>query len=49
MKKGQNKKNYKPAPHPEIERLVKKTPGGRHGIYEAELKGETFQVRKPLQ
>jgi hypothetical protein len=49
MKKGQNKKNRKAAPHPEIKRLIKKTPGGRHAIYEVKLKGETFQVRKPLQ
>lgn len=49
MKKGQHKKTYKPAPHPTIGRLVRTTAGGRHGIYEAELNGKTFLVRKPLK
>jgi hypothetical protein len=49
MKKGTNRKLGKPAVHPTIGRLVRKTAGGRHGIYEATLKGEVFNVRKPLQ
>jgi hypothetical protein len=48
MKKGENKKTYKAAPHPKIGRLIRTTAGGRHGIYEAELDGRTFIVRKPL-
>jgi hypothetical protein len=48
MKKGQNKKQYKAAPHPTVIRLVKTTVGGRHGIYEVELDSANFLVRKPL-
>ena len=49
MKKRTQKQSRKPAVHPVIGRLVRKTAGGRHGIYEATLKGEFFEVRKPLQ
>jgi len=48
MKNGQTKKTKKPAPKPVIGKLIRITAGRRHGIFEAELAGTKFEVRKPL-